>query len=86
MHGNNKILTIKELQKWILTTDVPHCIVAYDGSVAKEGVGIDNWSGLYIWYYTERGNRENLQYFRTEEEIVTFAIKYVNDLLKGKIR
>lgn len=83
---NMNIKTIKELQEWIITKNIPNYISSFDGSVANEGMGIDNWGGLFIWYYSERGNRENLQYFRTEAEIVAFAFDYINDLLQGKIR
>ena len=54
-----------------------------------EGCGLDTFGSLYVWYYTERGNRENLKYFGTENEAVKYALqeiegdKFANSHLVG---
>jgi len=48
-----------------------------NGNAIHEGHGIDKFGGLFIWYYTERGQKDNLKYFQTEKEVVEFAYNEV---------
>ena len=69
--------TIAELDQWM--TD--HC---YNNSYAignriitYDGLGLDTFGSLFVWYYNERGNRNNLAYFHTEKEAVNFAFQAI---------
>lgn len=42
-----------------------------------EGFGIDKSGGPYIWYYTERRQKDNLKYFQSEVEIVGYAFNQI---------
>ncbi len=44
-----------------------------NGNSIYEGFGIDRLGGLFVWYYTERGEKNNLKYFQSEKEIIEFA-------------
>lgn len=48
-----------------------------NGNAIDEGFGIDKSDGLFIWYYTERGQKDNQKYFRTENEAVAFAFNQI---------
>jgi len=61
------------LAQWMKTNCFNFNSYSIDGNAIHEGFGIDKSGFLYIWYYTERGERQNLNYFQTEEEIVKFA-------------
>jgi hypothetical protein len=70
------LLTIKQLDEWM--TD--HCFNDSYGIADRnihEGYGLDTSGALYAWYYTERGQRQYLNYFQTEKEAVDFAFKKI---------
>ena len=48
-----------------------------NGNFIHEGFGINNDGSLYSWYYTERGQRETLKYFKTEKETVEYALEQI---------
>ncbi len=71
-------MTLKELDQWM--TD--HCYNDNYGIGNRhihEGYGliIDTAARSFIWYYTERGNREILKYFETEQEAVAYAFDII---------
>jgi len=68
--------TINELDEWMTM----HCFNDSYGIGDRnihEGCGLDTFGSLYVWYYTERGERKNLSYFQTEKEAVEFAFKEI---------
>ena len=38
-----------------------------------EGYGLYRDGNQFVWFYTERGSRDNLRYFQTEAEAVAYA-------------
>ena len=50
-----------------------------DNYIIEEGYGIEKWGEIFVWYYIERGNKENLKYFQTEMEIVEFAFDIISN-------
>lgn len=69
-----------ELALWMKTNCFNFNSYSIGGNPIHEGCGIEKSGSLYIWYYTEKGEWQNLDYFRTEEEIVKFAHdKILND-------
>ena len=64
--------TIQQLDDWMTA----HCYndsYAIGSRIIHEGYGLTTAGNLYVWYYTERGERNNLNYFTTEQEAVDFA-------------
>ncbi|MFA9214536.1 MAG: hypothetical protein ACEQSR_11925 [Candidatus Methylacidiphilales bacterium] len=68
--------TIKELDSW-MTQNCYNNKYAIGNRNIDEGLGLDTYGSLYIWYYTERGERQTLNYFRTEKEAVEFAFEEI---------
>jgi|SRR5690606_25102631 len=71
--------TIKELKKIMIENCYNNALYSIDGNFIYEGCGVDKSGELYIWFYTERGNRENLKYFRTEEEVAAYAFDIISN-------
>lgn len=69
--------TIIKLEHWMKENCFNFNSYSINGNPIYEGCGIDKWGGLFIWYYTERGGKNNLKYFQTEKEIVEFAYKEI---------
>ena len=65
--------TETELAEWMKA----HCFnfhnYAINGNVIHEGFGIERLAKRFSWYFTERGQKENLKFFQTEKEIVEYA-------------
>jgi hypothetical protein len=43
-----------------------------------DGFGIEKWGELFVWFYVERGERENLNYFASEQEAVIFVYNIIS--------
>jgi hypothetical protein len=69
--------TKKELDSWMKDNCYNFDSYSIDGNAISEGFGIDNSAGLFIWYYTERGEKNNLKYFQSEAEIVEYAFNQI---------
>jgi len=69
--------SIDELKEIMNKNCYNYNFYSIDGNVIYEGFGIDKSGELFIWYYTERGDRENLKYFRTEAEIAQYAYEII---------
>lgn len=41
------------------------------------GYGLEKMASQFAWYYLERGQRQDLQYFKTEQEAVAFAFEQI---------
>ena len=74
---NIELTTIKQLDEW-MTENCYAETYAIGNRNIHEGCGLDTFGSLYVWYYTERGERQNLNYFQTEKEAVEFAFKKIN--------
>ncbi len=70
------LTTIKQLDEW-MTNNCFNDNYAIGNRNIHEGFGLDRFGTLYVWYYTERGERQNLNYFQTEKEAVDFAFKTI---------
>ncbi|WFB65358.1 hypothetical protein PZ892_09070 [Sphingobacterium sp. WM] len=69
--------TIIELEEWMKEKCFNFDSYSINGSSIYEGFGIDKSDGLYVWFYTERGQKDNLKYFKTESEIVEYAFNQI---------
>jgi hypothetical protein len=73
-----EITTIKQLDEWMTVNCYRDDYFAIGNRNIHEGCGLDTFGSLYVWYYTERGNRQNLKYFQTEMEAVEYALKEIS--------
>ena len=71
--------TFKKLEKWMLDNNIQNTFTPEARFVTDEGLGLEEVSGLYIWYFIERGERQNLDYFKSEEEAVRFVRNYIEN-------
>ncbi len=65
--------TEAELANWMKANCYNFNGYAINGNSIDEGCGIEISGGNYIWYYTERGQKNVLKYFLTEEEVIRYA-------------
>ena len=86
------ISTIKELEDWMAENCMKNKITPGNRFETDDGVSLEKHENLYIWYHSERGEKENLNYFNTEKEAVEFIYeyvrkdKYVNSHLVGNFK
>ncbi|MEX6690174.1 hypothetical protein QTN47_21875 [Danxiaibacter flavus] len=73
MSDNNLPKTEIELESWMKENCYNFDNYSINGNPIFEGFGIDKFGGLFIWYYTERGEKNNLKYFQSESEIIEYA-------------
>jgi hypothetical protein len=66
-----------ELEQWMKKNCYNFENYSINGNAIFEGYGIDRFGGLFIWYYTERGEKRTLKYFQTEKEIIEFAFNEI---------
>lgn len=86
------ISTIKELEDWMVENCMNNKITPGNRFETDDGVGLEKYGDLYIWYHSERGEKENLKYFNTEKEATEFLYeylrkdKYANSHLIGRFK
>lgn len=86
------ISTIKELEDWMVENCMNNKITPGNRFETDDGVGLEKYGDLYIWYHSERGEKENLKYFNTEKEAAEFLYeylrkdKYANSHLVGRFK
>lgn len=72
--NNNEVLQTEiHLERWMKENCFNFETYSINGNAIHEGFGIDRIGGLFAWYYTERGEKNNLKYFQSEKEIIEFA-------------
>ena len=69
--------TVKELKQWMKQRCFNFNSYSIHGNTIYEGFGIDTAGGVYTWYYTERGQRHDLEHFSSEQEIVLYAFNKI---------
>lgn len=66
-----------ELENWMKENCYNFSSYSINGNFIWEGFGIDKKGGLFFWYYTERGQKDTREIFRTEKELIEFAFKQI---------
>ena len=66
-----------ELENWRKLNCYNFDSYSINGNFIYEGFGIEKNGSLYVWYYTEKGNKNNLEIFRTESEIIKYAYEKI---------
>ena len=72
-----EIKSVTELERWLCENNYPLNHYSINGNMIHEGYGLENNGGLYQWFYTERGVKQTLKYFSTEQEAVNYALKQI---------
>ncbi|MGJ8684867.1 MAG: hypothetical protein ACSHWW_09590 [Nonlabens sp.] len=72
-----ELLTLRELAKWMKANNYAFDNYSINGNFIHEGYGIEKNGELFQWYYTERGEKQTLEYFRTEFEAVQYALSKI---------
>ena len=72
-----EIKTVIELEKWLKENCYPMNSYSINGNAIYEGFGLENNGGIFQWFYTERGDKQTLEYFATEKEAVEYALKKI---------
>ena len=66
-----------ELENWMKENCYNFNSYSINGNFIWEGFGIDKNGYLFSWYYTERGQKDTREIFRTEKEIIEFAFEQI---------
>jgi hypothetical protein len=77
MNSNYIPKTEIELENWMKANCFNFNYYSINGNIINEGCGIEKSGELYIWYHTERGQKDNLKYFISESEIVEYAFNEI---------
>jgi|TARA_B110001450_G_C17427547_1_gene402506 hypothetical protein len=77
LKNETEIETELELEKLLKDNCYPMNSYSINRNFIYEGCGIENNGGLYLWYYTERGEKTTLEYFATEKDAVQYALKQI---------
>ena len=70
-----------ELENWMKLNCYNFDSYSINGNFIWEGLGIEKNGPIFRWYYIERGEKNTLEIFRTEKEIIQFAY---NQLIADK--
>jgi len=72
-------VTQEGLENWMKENCYNFNNYSINGNFIHEGFGIDKFGSLFLWYYTERGNKETLEYFQSEAEIISHALSQIKN-------
>lgn len=68
-----------ELESWMKKNCFNFDTYSINGNSIYEGYGIERLDDLFIWYYTERGQKNTLKTFPSEKEIVEYAFGQIRN-------
>ena len=71
--------TIDQLVGWMRNNCYNFDSYSINGNHIHEGYGIEKYEDKFFWYYTERGQKNVLEEFRTEREVVLHALEALQD-------
>lgn len=71
--------TAVELENWMKANCYNQMSYSINGNLIFEGFGIEKKGEYYVWYYTERGQRNDLKHFSTEEDAIAYAYQQIKD-------
>jgi hypothetical protein len=72
-----KIFTISELENWMSENGIKNTFTPKSRFITDEGLGLEIVDGLYIWYFIERGERQNIEYFKSEKDAAEFVFAFL---------
>ncbi|MGV7106266.1 hypothetical protein [Flavobacterium sp. U410] len=69
--------TINELEKWMLNNNIKNTFIPDQRYLTDTGEDLE---GLYVWYsIDEKGNRTNVEFFKSEKDAVQFVFEYLKN-------
>lgn len=74
--------TIEELEVWMLQNGIKNNYTPNHRYSTDEGEGLEILNGIFVWYYIEKGQRNNIKYFENESQ----AVEYIYNYLKSNER
>jgi len=72
--------TVRELEDWMLHNGIKNTFTETGRFLTDEGFGLEKVSEIFIWYFIERVERQNLMYFTSEKDAVQFVYNYVRKI------
>lgn len=63
-------MKIKELNELLMVKNVPQDLYSFEGGLPSESYCIEKIEDKWHLYYSERGVKETINYYDTEEEVV----------------
>ena len=79
-----ELKSISELKKWMCENCYNNTFYSLDGNFIDEGFGIRKNEDGFYWYFTERGQEDIHETFKTEAEIVAFAYQHISSNLTAQ--
>lgn len=70
------LTTIAQLDAW-MTENCYNNSYGIGSRIITSGYGLGKSGNRFVWYCLERGQQQDLQYFKTEKEAVEFAFKKI---------
>jgi len=70
--------TIIKLEDWMFKNKITNTITPKFRYRTDEGLGLEKLNGKYIWYFIEKGVRQDIKFFEHEID----AVKYIYNYLK----
>ena len=72
--------TLLELENWMLNNDIKNTFTPDFRYLTDIGEGLEDLNGLYVWYsIDEKGNRTNIEFFKSEKDAVQFVLEYLKN-------
>lgn len=75
--NENAIKTVAQLKQWLVENCYSFNSYSLDGNSFYEGFGLQNTGKLYQWYYTERGSKDVIKEFTSQEDAVAYALEAI---------
>ena len=70
--------TIVELENWLLKNNIKNTFTPNHRYLTDIREELENLNGFYVWYsIDEKGNRSDIQFFKSEREAVQFLFEYL---------
>ncbi len=71
------ITTILELENWMAENCIINTYTPGNRFVTDEGLGLERNGDLFVLYHSERGERHDQKYFKTENEAAEYLHNYL---------
>ena len=77
-------MNIKELNELLLVKNVPQDLYSLEGGLPSESYCIEKTEDKWHLYYSERGVKETINYYDTEEEVVDAFLSEIDKYIYDK--
>ena len=73
-----KNFSLAELENWMSENGIKNTYTPGNRYETDEGLGLEVIAGFFVIYHFERGERNDIKYFKNEEEATEFIYEYLN--------